>query len=430
MTAKLPAPVAAVARIFDENPWPAGGVQALCLPALAVAVSGGGDSLALLLAAEDAFPGRIHAVTVDHGLRAESADEAAYVAQLCARLGIAHQILRWQGPDPKGNLMDQARRARLDLIGAWARGAGIGHVLLGHTADDNAETFLMNLARKAGLDGLCGMRRDWHEGGIHWHRPFLALSRDELRADLRRRSVDWIDDPSNDNPRFTRVKARRTMAALAPLGITAEGITATLSYLDAAQRALMRTCADVARGMTGEAGALRMPHAAFCALDPEIQRRLIGAAIQWISGADFPPRGAQVQALLPRLAAAQEAQLGGGRFLHRQGQLYILREARGVMGPMAFDTPEGQIWDRRWRISGPARPGAEIRALGAAGYPQCPDARRFGLREALVVTPAIWQGDQLLAAPLAGLYGPADGSRDRPYQADVSQGLAEFILSH
>ena len=175
--------------------------------------------MALLVAAQAAFPSRIAAVTVDHGLRPASADEARAVAAFCAGRGIAHSVLRWQGPKPTGNLMDQARRARILLISDWAKAQGIGDVLLGHTADDNAESLVMNLARSAGLDGLSGMRPDWHEQGIHWHRPLLACSRDSLRAYLTKAQVTWIDDPSNDNPRFARVKARRAMAALARVNV-------------------------------------------------------------------------------------------------------------------------------------------------------------------------------------------------------------------
>ncbi len=418
MTADPEAPREAVRRVFADAPP----------PAIGVAVSGGGDSVALLLAARAAYPGHVRAVTVDHGLRAESADEARAVGALCGSLGIAHDILRWTGPGPGGNLMDQARRARLTLIAEWARRAGIGHVLLGHTADDNAESFVMNLARSAGLDGLSGMRPRWQEAGVVWHRPFLPLSRESLRADLRRQAVGWIEDPSNDNPRFARVKARRALAALAPLGITAATLGASLSHLAAARQVLVAATAEAARGMEDLAGALVMAPGTLAALDPEIARRLLAGAIQWMAGADYPPRGAQLTALQARLAMGADAQLGGVRFLHRRGRLYLMREVRAVMGPV----PLGQIWDHRWRLSGPADPGCSIAALGAEGLRQCaalPGAlphdgalNAAPLREALRQSPAVWRGQTLVAAPLA--------LPDGPYQADLSQGLAEFILSH
>ena len=128
--------------------------------ALGVAVSGGGDSVALLcLMADWAAPRevRLAAATVDHGLRPEAAAEAAGVAALCGRLGLAHATLRWEGWDGRGNLMDAARRARRRLLADWAAEQGLAAVALAHTRDDQAETVLMRLARGAGVDGLSAM---------------------------------------------------------------------------------------------------------------------------------------------------------------------------------------------------------------------------------------------------------------------------------
>ena len=142
---------------------------------LGVAVSGGGDSVALLLMLATVARGRpLAAVTVDHGLRPESGDEAAAVEALCAARGIPHATLRWNGWDGAGNLQDRARQARRTLIGAWARANGIGAVALGHTLDDQAETFLMRLARGSGVDGLSGMAPATRAEGVLWLRPLLG----------------------------------------------------------------------------------------------------------------------------------------------------------------------------------------------------------------------------------------------------------------
>ena len=361
---------------------------------------------------------KVSAVTVDHGLRLESADEAAKVAAFCARQGILHQTLRWQRPAGPGNLMDQARRARFSLLAEWCKAQGIGDTLLGHTADDEAESFVMNLARSAGIDGLCGMRRDWIDLGIHWHRPLLPASRADLRAYLTRYGVAWIDDPSNDNPRFTRVKARRALAALAPLGITGATLSETISHLAAARQVLVRTTADLAAGMQDPYGALRIRLDVLAALQAEIARRLLAQAIRWVGGAGYPPRGAQLDALQQRLAKGADAQLGGVRFQQRKGSLHITREPRAAMGAV----PLGLVWDHRWHIIGPARPGLNIRALGADGLRLCPDWRAHGPREALTASPAVWHGERLISAPLAG-FGPE-------YSAMLSQGFIDFILSH
>lgn len=386
--------------------------------ALGVAVSGGGDSLALLHLAHRAA-GQVHAVTVDHGLRPESAAEAAAVAAFCAERRIPHATLRWTGPAASGNLMDQARRARLQLMAEWARRQGIDHVLLGHTADDQAESFLMNLSRAAGLDGLAGMRLDWQEAGIHWHRPLLGHGRAALRAYLRRQGLSWVDDPSNENDRFTRVKARRALKALQPLGITVDRLGETIAHLAASRRALLdctqRAAADL---VSDRAGALTIARAALAGLEPEIRRRLLIAAIRWMGGADHAPRAAQIATLQVALSEGREATLAGIRFRHRGDQVIACREARAVMGPVPF----GQVWDHRWQVAGPGDAGLTVAALGAEGLRQCPDWRSFGPREALVVSPAVWREGALIAAPLA--------RPDPAWQAGPGLTFALFILSH
>lgn len=386
-----------------------------------VAVSGGGDSMALLHMALRARPHlgwQVSAVTVDHGLRSESAAEARGVTAYCADLGISHSILTWQGPAPTGNLMEQARDARASLIAEWTKRGDVSHVLLGHTADDNAESFLMNLAREAGIDGLSGMRPLWQGNGIAWHRPLLEMSRQCLRAYLVRNEVAWTDDPSNDNLRFARIRARRAMSALAPLGITAETLSHTLSNLSDARQALTGATARIAAEMSVEAGALRLNAEAFRRLDREIARRLLASAIQWMNGAGYPPRGNQVFHLWKKLFAGEDAQLGGARFRLRNDCVHVTREPRAVEAAVPF----GQVWDHRWVVTGPALADGVISALGAQGLRQCPDWRAHGPREALIVTPAVWQEDRLISAPLAG--------RPDAWRAEMPISLNKFILSH
>lgn len=366
------------------------------VPRVGVAVSGGSDSMAALhlLARYHA----VAAVTVDHGLRPEAAAEAAFVAKACAALGVPHHTLRWAGQDAQGNLMDQARRARLRLIAEWARARGIGHVVLAHTLDDQAETFVMRLAREAGLEGLSGMRPRFGAEGITWHRPFLSVRRVALRDWLGARGVGWIDDPSNDNPRFERVRARQALAQLAPLGVTPEALGAVIDHLAAADGVLASQLARfVATHLREEAGDLVIEAEAFAALDPELQRRLIRAALTWVSGEDYGPRAAKLARFLE---TPKTATLHGCKITCAKGVLRLTREAKAVM---ALRVPAGGHWDR-WQLEGPRTEGAEIAALGAEGLRQCPDWRATGLpRASLMASPGLWRGETLLAAPVAGL---------------------------
>lgn len=366
---------------------------------IGVAVSGGSDSMATLSLLAQCHA--VEAVTVDHGLRPEAAEEADFVAQFCAARGIPHTTLHWSGADATGNLMDAARRARLALIGAWARARGIALVALGHTADDQAETFLMRLAREAGLEGLSGMRAQFEAGGVTWLRPFLMQSRAELRAHLRRHEIDWIDDPSNENERFERVKARKALETLRPLGISSEKLNGVVHHLAMAEHgiemALRRLVDDHVRESAGDVViAAQAFHREF---GPEFQRRLVNAALIWVSGAEYAPRAAKVFDFLMTRKERRDRTLHGCRITVSDSEIRITREAKALAG---LRVPVGQVWDR-WVLEGPATPGLEIAALGAEGLKQAKGWRDSGLpRASLLASPAVWQGETLVAAPLAG----------------------------
>ena len=397
----------------------AGGAAGARPASLGVAVSGGSDSMAMLhLMARAAREAgwALRAVTVDHRLRREAAEEAAFVGQTCAGLLVPHEVLVWEHGDVPGNLMQAAREARYGLMAAWAKGHGVDLVMLAHTADDQAETFLMGLSRAAGLDGLSGMRPEFAIDGVAFRRPFLSQTRADLRAYLTRHKLPWIDDPSNDNDRFTRIKARRALQALSPLGISVGELSAVISNLSAVQ-GLVRDAVSVAaeETVTEVAGALRVEGRAFAALHPETQRRMLIEVIRWVSGATHPPREAKLAALERALSLGKDATLGGVRFRWQGQTCWISREARACGGPV----PAGQVWDGRWHLTGKA---GEVRALGPEGLRQCPDWRATGLpRQVLEVTPGLWQGEQLLAAPCA-IFGRE--------AATCAPSFKEFILSH
>ena len=228
---------------------------------IGLAVSGGSDSLAMLDLVARVAPQAgwaLRAVTVDHRLRPEAAEEAAWVGRICAGLGLPHEVLVWDHGTIRGNLMEQASRARYRLMADWARARGIGLVLVAHTADDQAETFLMGLARGAGLQGLSGMRPAWQEDGVTFRRPFLTETRAALRAYLAGQGQDWIEDPSNDDPRRMRARARRALNRLNPLGITADRLAAVVENLAAVQGLVQRAVAQAGAGVIEAAGSLRI----------------------------------------------------------------------------------------------------------------------------------------------------------------------------
>jgi tRNA(Ile)-lysidine synthase len=177
-----------------------------------VAVSGGPDSLALLLLAHAACPGQVHAATVDHGLRAESAAEARAVAALCGELGVPHAMLTVALA--AGNVQDRARAARYAALGGWAEDNGLAALLTAHHADDQAETVLMRLTRGSGLGGLAGIRARTRMDGVPAPvvRPLLGWRKAELEAIVAAAGLSPARDPSNADPRFDRARMRAALA--------------------------------------------------------------------------------------------------------------------------------------------------------------------------------------------------------------------------
>ncbi len=205
-----------------------------------VAVSGGPDSMAMLTLAADAFPGRITAATVNHGLRVEAADEAAIVAAYCKTIGVAHASLAPAVPIAGASIQAQARASRYALLADHARAVGAEAILTAHHVDDQAETFLMRAARGAGLAGLAGIRARTEIAGVTILRPLLDWRRAELRAIVRRAEVPFVDDPSNHDDRHDRTRFRRLLGEnewLDPPHLARSA--ATLAETDADVRAIV-----------------------------------------------------------------------------------------------------------------------------------------------------------------------------------------------
>ncbi|MCA8881084.1 MAG: tRNA lysidine(34) synthetase TilS [Rhodobacteraceae bacterium] len=370
---------------------------------IGAAVSGGGDSMALmaLLAEWGRATGVAVAVaTVDHGLRAEAAAEADLVARTAAGLGLPHTLLRWSGWDGQGNLQAAARAARYRLLGDWAGDAGIGHVCLAHTRDDQAETVLLRLARGSGVDGLAAMgpvRRD--AAGMVWLRPLLGVGHADLRSNLIARGIGWVEDPSNADMRFDRVKARQLLASGVLPGLDAGTLSQTAVRMAAAREVLGRAAATAAEALADVAhGAITFDLAGFAATPDETRWRLLSAALCRVSGQVYRPR-------LQALHEAEAAALAGSAFtLHGcvvSGLGGRLRIDREFSAAARAAVPVPGVWDGRWNIRGPAGPGLVAGALGAADLAACPGWRDCGIpRAALIASPAVREAGVLRAVPL------------------------------
>lgn len=263
---------------------------------IGIAVSGGPDSLALLLLSAAARPESVEAATVDHGLRPESSDEAAMVAERCAKLGVPHRTLLadWSEP-PSSNVQAEARAMRYRLLNEWAIGRGLAAVATAHHADDQAETLLMRLARGAGVGGLGGThaRRALSEE-VMLVRPLLGWRKEELIRLVADAGLTAVDDPSNRDPRHDRSRIRQWLAASdwadpARLALSASAIRDADEALDWALAPL------IGSRIKQDGGALLIEP---FDLPRELRRRLLLAAFAELGAA--PPKG-------PELIRALEA---------------------------------------------------------------------------------------------------------------------------
>lgn len=399
---------------------------------IGIALSGGGDSMAMMHLLVRAFPddpSRFLAATVDHGLRSGSDNEAGQAGQAAGALGIGHDVLRWQGWDRQGNLQAEARAARYRLLTEWAAQKDIPVLALGHTMDDQAETVLMRLARSAGVDGLSGIPERRIENGIVLLRPMLRITRGALRDFLIQLGVEWSEDPSNDNPKFDRIRMRRAMGELAGLGLSVAALADVAFNQRKVREALDWYTFMAARDFaTVDDGAVDFDLRRLRTLPDEIGRRLLARAFCWVSGNAYPPRRA------PLLAAFAAARAGEATTLHGcilkcQGQhVHICREYNAVASTRCR---ANELWDGVWRLKPTAKAEvlcdkAEIRALGPDGLAQCPDWRETGRSwECLLASPSVWIGEELVAAPFAG--------SENGWRAERAVGPEEFfeaILSH
>ena len=380
-----------------------------------LAVSGGPDStamLALFVHWRHRRNDKRSAIvfSVDHGLRAESAHEAEQVADLASSLGLGAQVLRWQPGRVHSGLQEKARAARYQLLGAACAQAGLDHLLLGHTADDQAETLLMRLMRGSGVDGLSAMaevRQADH--GLALVRPLLGVRKADIIALLGQSGLACTHDPSNENPAFLRVWTRRMLAELGQKEpeVVAR-LAATAARMARASAALERMTSESLSTILAVNGAAEatMGQGAFFALDEEIRLRILRRFITRLASA-YPPEEGQLLKLEAALQAGEPGQtLAGLRFGIDGPHIRITREY-GRTPPAPIVPEEGMTWDSRFRISGtPAEAGLQVEMLG----PRWPDAReRLGLEgpaglgtAALAALPCLVREGQIMGLPYFG----------------------------
>jgi tRNA(Ile)-lysidine synthase len=392
---------------------------------MALAVSGGSDSLAMMvlfadwLAQQGSEIGRHTVLTVDHHLRPRSGAEARVVAERAAVLGFRHVVLHWQDPKPSTGLQAAARDARYRLMGEYLAAHAMKVLLVAHTRDDQGETLLMRLARGSGLDGLSAMApaRDVEPrqgcGALRVVRPLLGLSKVRLRATLQERGIAWVEDPSNAEPAFERTRWRALRSDLEALGLSSEMLALSARRLQRVRAALEAIsddqCAVPGLVRTDPCGAFRLDRQRLRGIPEEIALRLIGRCILAAGGLPEPVPLAGLEPIVAAVWAGSPGEADGCWTLARaqikaRGNAIDVEREPGRTAPAVATLAAGAklLWDGRFRVEiARAFEGRlEVRALARAGLAELKrQGRAIKAIPALLLAPAFWRGDELLAVP-------------------------------
>ena len=330
--------------------------------AIGLAVSGGPDSLALMLlaqrwAAARPAPPRIVVYSLDHGLRPEAAQEVAMVLDVAGKLGFTARALAWTGPKPGSGVQEAARRARYRLIGRAMAEDGATLLLTAHHRADQAETILMRMAHGSGIEGLKGMTTLSLVEGVPVFRPLLDVEPTTLAALVADAGLVPIRDPSNDDPAYERVRWRRLLPALAEEGLDGAALARFATRMAEADTALAQLAdAAFAELVTLDGfGAASLPRSAFHALSPAIGRRVLSRVLNIVGGRQKPRALGQVERLYDQIAAGdlpRAATLLGAVVRLRGENLVVSREPGRALPPDEAVPPGGElIWDARFRIA-------------------------------------------------------------------------------
>lgn len=306
------------------------------------------------------------AMTVDHGLRPESAGEADRVGAFCALRGIPHRTLRWEGDKPSSGVLAAAREARHRLLAEAALSLDAAMVMTGHTANDQAETVVMRRERGSGR-GLAGIARaTLYDGSMWFVRPLLPHPRTALRAMLVDAGISWIDDPSNEQAAYERVRARRALAGpdegQIVMTLLEQGRLAGLERVEFGRRAALLIAGHA---LMATPGLVRVGTGLLTAQDGSAARLAFRLLLSAVGGRVHLPDALRARSLFERLASGPgRGSLGGAVAERRKGAFYLHREIRaGWTG--ATPAVAGGIWDGRFRIGARAlHTGAIVEATG------------------------------------------------------------------
>jgi len=383
-------------------------------PQLAVAVSGGADSMALLLLAHRWAKdkgGAVTALTVDHNLRSESRQEAEQVHNWCRQHGITHHILSWVPPVLSSGLQAHAREARYHLLTQWCHAHRVLHLLVAHHEGDQAETLFFRLARGSGMDGLASMPAVSQLDGVRLIRPLLNTPKSVLEETLRHYNQKWIEDPTNQQAYYTRNHIRQQLES----SDGADGIILRANIMAQKFGVIRNTLENkLASHLTQvislfPEGYAIIGHKAFLQLAPELAMRALSALTVTLSGDSYTPRSEKLERFYKEIITdriIRRRSFAGLLFIRRltKGYWLVCREPNALEKPRALADSENRLWDQRFRVSWTGDSlHMNVRALGADGLKiiekQGNKQTLISEKAVLTVLPSFWHLEELVAVP-------------------------------
>ena len=326
---------------------------------LAIAVSGGGDSMALLasvlkLRQQNALDASVFVLTVDHDLRRESASEAASVAGFCAQFGLNHSVLRWHGAKPSTAVAERGRMMRRDLLLAECRARGVRQLLLAHTMDDVCETLLMRV-RRGGLRGHASIAPETQISRIRVLRPFLALQRKDLRNALRRSGLFWFDDPSNANMQYERPRVRRALQEMAGDGFPMDRVAAYAAVMGRWRAVMAQQIASVLATNCERVGAdVQLRAGPLRSLPQIIAVETLRELVRFVGGDAYMIAFDQAKTTVHKLLTSDSdaKAFSSGRCVLTPGKngVWRISRARRELPIISVTAGQSVVWDGRFAV--------------------------------------------------------------------------------
>jgi tRNA(Ile)-lysidine synthase len=386
---------------------------------MAVAVSGGPDSTALMFLVSQSKSFKNNNVTilvVDHSLRKDSANEARMVCSNAKTLGFKYKILQWRGDKPLAGIQEAARIARYNLMSSWCENNNIDTLFLGHHLGDQVETFLMRLSKGSGIDGLSSMSKISSYSNTTLVRPFLEVSKKNLIEIAKASKLKWISDPTNLNSQFQRARIRRILPILSKEGIDPHHINLVIKRMESAKQALndittihissfVKNMSDISYSLS---------YGCFSILPMEILLRILERLIMVASGSIYPPRRAKVESILSWLekgGGVSAKTLSGTIIRRRKDYIIFYRELKGCQSQPVINplTNRYLSWDNRFKIKLNKSKKIEVKALGDEGIKILKSKKilkKQGLNNiplsAWKSVPGLWSKKRLISVPSLG----------------------------